>query len=86
MDRIVYLIVLAVLANILLACSGVLAEEKDRQKYNIPNVPYNRAANNINSDDVETIDTMQTSATETNGRAARNKLFDNIFKVLLNFY
>lgn len=84
MDRIVWLIVLTVIANFLLDFSGVLAQTKDTQNY-LANVPSHRASNNINPDDVELVDPMQASATETSGRAARNKLFDNIFKVSMHF-
>lgn len=82
MDRIVWLIVLTVVANFILEFSGVLAQAKDSQSYGHPNSPAYRAANNINANDVELVDPMQTAQSETNGRASsRNKLFDNIFKV-----
>lgn len=84
MDRIVWLIVLTVVANFILEYSGVLAQTKDSQSYGQPAatyLPQQRIANNVNPDDVELVDPMQTSPTENNGRAARNKLFDNIFKV-----
>lgn len=86
MDRIVWLIVLTVVANFILEYSGVWAQTKDSQSYGPPTasyrLPQQRLANNVNPDDVELVDPMQTSPSENNGRAARNKLFDNIFKVL----
>lgn len=87
MDRIVWLIVLTVVANFLLECSGVWAQTKDSRSYTPPGsvgAQYqlpNRAANSVKPDDVELVDPMQTSPTENNGRSARNQLFDNIFKV-----
>lgn len=84
MDRIVWLIVLTVVANFILEFSGVWAQTKDSQSFGPPAASYRtheRLANNVNPDDVEFVDPMQTSPTENNGRAARNKLFDNIFKV-----
>lgn len=88
MDRIVWLIVLTVVANFILEYSGAWAQTKDIQSYGSPAAPFHlqeRIANNVNPDDVELVDPMQTSPTENNGRAARNKLFDNIFKVILHF-
>lgn len=86
MDRIVWLIVLTVVANFLLEFSGVCAQTKDSRsygsvaaKYQLPN--HEAAANAVNPNDVELIDPMQTSATDSNGRTARNQLFDNIFRV-----
>lgn len=85
MDRIVWLIVLTVVANFILEFSGVLAQTKDSQSYGHPNSPAYRAANNINVNDVELVDPIQTAESESNGRASsRNKLFDNIFKVWMH--
>lgn len=86
MDRIVWLIVLTVVANFLLEFSGVCAQTKDSRNYGSVAVKYqlpnNVAAENaVNPDDVELIDPMQTATSNTNGRSARNQLFDNIFKV-----
>ncbi|XP_031630300.1 uncharacterized protein LOC116345234 isoform X2 [Contarinia nasturtii] len=86
MDRIVWMIVLTVVANFILEYSGVWAQTKDSRSYGSAAVPYNLqqrrdSSNNVNPDDVELIDPMQTSPTENNGRASRNKLFDNIFKI-----
>lgn len=83
MDRIVWLIVLSVVANFILECSGVWAETKDSRSYGSVAAPYQlqRASNNVNPDDVELVDPMRAEPTENEGRASRNKLFDNIFKV-----
>lgn len=83
MDRIVWLIVLSVVANFLLECSGVWAETKDSRSYGSVAAPYQlqRASNNVNPNDVELVDPMNAEPTENEGRASRNKLFDNIFKV-----
>lgn len=84
MDRIVWMIVLSVVASLLLECSGVWAQTKDSRSYGSVAAQYqlpNRAANSVNPNDVELIDPMQASGTESTGRAARNKLFDNIFSV-----
>lgn len=83
MDRIVWLIVLTVVANFILEYSGVWAQTKDSRSYGPPASPQYRASNNVNPDDVELVDPMQAEPTENNGRASRNKLFDNIFKVLI---
>lgn len=79
MDRIVWLIVLTVVANFLLECSGVMADTKGI--YRSPLVrtyQTERVANAVNPDDVELVDPMQASPTD--GRSSRIKLFDNIFK------
>lgn len=86
MDRIVWIIVLTVVANFLLECSGVRAQTKDSHSYGSAGaqyqLPQNRAApNSINPDDVELVDPMDASPTINTGRTARNQLFDNIFKV-----
>ncbi|XP_055317641.1 uncharacterized protein LOC129576476 isoform X3 [Sitodiplosis mosellana] len=85
MDRIVWFIVLTVVANFILEFSGVWAQTKDSQSYGPPaasyHLPQQRISNNVRPDDVELVDPMQTSPSENNGRAARNKLFDNIFKI-----
>lgn len=79
MDRIVWLIVLTVVANFLLEFSGVLAETKG--VYGSPLVrtyQVERVTSAVNPDDVELVDPMQASPTD--GRSSRIKLFDNIFK------
>lgn len=88
MDRIVWLIVLTVVANLILEFSGVLAETTAPRVYGssaaavsphyLPRSVENRA-NAVNPDDVELVDPMQTSPSE--GRSSRIKLFDNIFRV-----
>lgn len=85
MDRIVWLIVLTVVANFILEFSGVMAQTKDSSSYGPPAAVYHgpRSSNNVNPDDVEFVDPMHAEPTENNGRAARNKLFDNIFKVFI---
>lgn len=85
MDRIVWLIVLTVVANFILEFSGVLAQTKDSRSYGPPAAPVHfssRAAqqNAINPDDVELVDPMEASPSD-NGRSSRIKLFDNIFRV-----
>lgn len=80
MDRIVWLIVLTVVANFILEFSGVLAETK--VIYGPPSLAgrnkVERVATAVNPDDVELIDPMQASPTDA--RSSRIKLFDNIFK------
>lgn len=83
MDRIVWMICICVVANFILEFSGVWAQTKDSRSYGPPASPQYRASNNVNPDDVELVDPMQAEPTENNGRASRNKLFDNIFKVLI---
>lgn len=85
MDRIVWLIVLTVVANFLLECSGVLAQTKDSQSYGPPDAPRHfsprqKVVNNV-SPDVELVDPMETARTDNTERSSRNRLFDNIFKV-----
>lgn len=80
MDRIVWLIVLTVIANFLLEFSGVLADTKGI--YRSPLVrtyQVERVTSAVNPDDVELVDPMQASPTDV-GRSSRIKLFDNIFK------
>lgn len=79
MDRIVWLIVLTVVANFLFEFSGVMAGTKGI--YGSPLVrayQVERATSAVNPDDVELVDPMQASPTD--GRSSRIKLFDNIFK------
>lgn len=80
MDRIVWLIVLTVVANFLLDFSGVLAGTKGI--YGAPSLAgtyqVERATGAVNPDDVELVDPMQASPSD--GRSSRIKLFDNIFK------
>lgn len=84
MDRIVWLIVLTVVANFILEFSGVLAQTKDSRSYGPPAVnvhQYPRTSQNaVNPDDVELVDPMEASPSD-NGRSSRIKLFDNIFRV-----
>lgn len=83
MDRIVWLIVLTVVANFLLECSGVLGQTKDSQSFGPPDAPRHfqpRLVNNVNPE-VELVDTMETARTDNTERSSRNRLFDNIFKV-----
>lgn len=83
MDRIVWLIVLTVVANFILEFSGVLAQTKDSRSYGPPAASYQHpsaARNAINPDDVELVDPMVASPSD-NGRSSRIKLFDNIFRV-----
>lgn len=79
MDRIVWLIVLTVVANVLFEFSGVMAGTKGI--YRSPLVgtyQVERVTSAVNPDDVELVDPMQASPTD--GRSSRIKLFDNIFK------
>lgn len=85
MDRIVLLIVLAVVTNAVLEITGVRAQTKDSRsyagsvgaQYQLPN----RAAN-----DVELVDPVKAAPSDATARSARNQLFDNIFKVCFFFF
>lgn len=79
MDRIVWLIVVTVVANFLFEFSGVLAGTKGIYVSPLARTQQvDRAQSAVNPDDVELVDPMQ--ATPTDRRSSRIKLFDNIFQ------
>lgn len=87
MHRIVWLIVLTVIANIILEFSGVVAQDSDLNNEILP-VPaaqtvINGQANAANNDvdNVNQVDSSTRTIPSRPQRPSRNQLFDNIFKV-----
>lgn len=86
MHRIVWLVVLTVIANLILEFSGVVA-----QTNNINNrfLPQSAAQTQIGTEgnainEVENVEPVDTTRNNVRPKPQRNQLFDNIFRVNTN--
>lgn len=91
MYRTFCLIALTVATNYVLECSAVPTGIKERRSHGLLPVAgaqqQPQLRNNVDPNDVELVDPIETSSTVNSSRAtARNQLFDNIFKVRVYFF
>lgn len=89
MNRTFYLIVLTVVTIYVLECSAMPADVAQRRSQSLLSAAASQQQqqrNNIDPNDVELVDPIETSSTVNMSRAtSRNQLFDNIFKVRIQY-